>query len=78
MPGFIPDIKEVAATWLKNGYTILPLTEQHIFAYQSIIFFEEHRDPFDRFIIAVAKEEKFMVMTVDKKFQLYTSLIEII
>ncbi len=78
LPDFVPEIDEVAALWMKNGYEILPLTDNHIFTYKSIPLLEEHRDPFDRFIIATAKEENFVVMTVDKKFQLYTSIIQVI
>jgi len=78
LPGFVPNINEAADLWIKNGYEILPLTDTHIFAYQLIPFFEEHRDPFDRFIIATTKEEGFTVMTADSKFQLYTSFIKVI
>ena len=78
LPDFVPNINEVAALWMKNGYEILPLTDNHIFTYQSIPFLEEHRDPFDRFIIAAAKAENFVVMTEDKKFQLYSSIIQVI
>ncbi len=78
LPDFVPAIDQVAATWLKNGYEILPLTEQHIFSYKSIPFIPEHWDPFDRFIIAIAKDENFMIMTEDKKFRLYNSLIQLV
>lgn len=78
LPDFVPDINQVAALWLKNGYEILPLSEKHIFSYTSVPFFQEHRDPFDRFIIAIAKEENFVVMTEDSKFHLYTSIIQLV
>lgn len=78
LPEFVPDITEVAAQWVTNGFEILPLSEKQIYAYQTLPLFQEHRDPFDRFIISVALEEGFKVLTEDKKFGLYSSLIEII
>jgi PIN domain nuclease of toxin-antitoxin system len=78
LPGFIPEINQVAEKWLENGFEILPLSEKHILSYTSVPFYPEHRDPFDRFIIAVSKEEHFVIMTEDSKFRLYTSFIELI
>lgn len=63
---------------VKNGYEILPLSEKHIFSYAVVPFFQEHRDPFDRFIIAISKDENRVLMTEDSKFRLYTSFIELI
>ena len=78
LPDFVPDINRVAERWVENGYEILPLLEKHIFSYASVPFFQEHRYPFDRFIIAIAKEENFLVMTEDSKFRLYSSFIQLI
>jgi PIN domain nuclease of toxin-antitoxin system len=78
LPGFVPDITEVAAAWLKNGYEILPLSEKQIFSYNSVPFFQAHKDPFDRFIVAIAKEENLVLMTEDSKFHLYTSFIQLL
>jgi PIN domain nuclease of toxin-antitoxin system len=78
LPDFIPDINRVVEIWLENGYEILPLSEKHIFSYTSVPFLQEHRDPFDRFIIAVAKDENFAIMSEDSKFRLYSSFIQLI
>ncbi len=78
LPDFVPQLKEIASVWLKNGFEILPLSENHIFSYTSVPFFQEHRDPFDRLIIAIAKEEDFVIMTDDSKFRLYTPFIQLI
>lgn len=78
LPDFVPDIGEVANRWLKNGYEILHLSNDHIFAYQELPLFAEHKDPFDRFLIATALAEQMDVMTSDEKFKLYAPLINII
>jgi len=78
LPGFVPDIKAVANQLLTNGFELLKLTDEHIFEYQHLPLFAEHKDPFDRFLIAIAKQEGFTILTTDVKFQLYSSLIQLI
>ncbi|BAU52042.1 hypothetical protein MgSA37_00192 [Mucilaginibacter gotjawali] len=78
LPDFVPDIQMVADQLLANGFELLPLKNEHIFSYQHLPLFQEHRDPFDRFLIAIAKDENLTIVTTDDKFQLYSSLIEII
>lgn len=78
LPDFIPDIKMVANQLLDNGFELLKLTDEHIFSYQYLPLFQEHKDPFDRFLIAIAKHENFTIVTTDAKFQLYSSIIGII
>jgi PIN domain nuclease of toxin-antitoxin system len=37
---------------------------------------EDHRDPFDRLLIATAIEEGAAIITADEKFNLYADLIK--
>ena len=78
LPDFVPDISEVANRWLNNGYEILPISNEHIFAYQNLPLFGEHKDPFDRFLISTARFERMNIMTSDEKFNLYSSMISIL
>ena len=78
LPDFIPDIKEVIDQLLVNGFEPLKLTDGHITSYQNLPLFNEHKDPFDRFLIAIAKYETFIIMTTDIKFRLYSHLIQTI
>ncbi len=78
LPEFIPDISEVAIRWLNNGYEILPINNNHIFTYQNLPLFSDHKDPFDRFLISTARFEGMCIMTSDEKFNLYSSLVKII
>lgn len=57
---------------------ILPLQNEHIAAYEQIPFFDDHRDPFDRLILATALHEGWPVMTADPKFSWYKDQIEVI
>jgi len=78
LPDFVPDIKVVVDQLLSNGFELLKLSDQHIFEYQHLPLFQDHKDPFDRFLIAIAKIEKFTIITTDVKFQLYEPIVQVI
>ncbi|WP_374758115.1 PIN domain-containing protein [Fibrella forsythiae] len=40
--------------------------------------YEDHRDPFDRLLLATAQAEGFTLLSDDEKFERYASLIEMI
>src|SRR6202000_2155645 len=63
LPYFIPDIQAVINHIPLIGFELLPLKEAHITTYQHLPLFNEHRDPFDRFLIATAKAENLSIMT---------------
>ena len=63
----------------QKGFTMLPLEDKHLFAYFNCSFFtDQHRDPFDRCLVAIADCEQVGTITNDEKFQLYKSKINII
>ena len=78
LPDFIPDIKTVTEQFLSFGFELLPLSNDQIFAYQQLPLFTEHKDPFDRFLIAIAWHENLSIMSSDEKFKLYSSVITVI
>ncbi|MBX7234260.1 MAG: type II toxin-antitoxin system VapC family toxin [Caldilineales bacterium] len=47
----------------------LPIVERHVWALQSLPAY--HKDPFDRLLIAQAKVEQCLLVTVDPVFQHY-------
>lgn len=57
---------------------ILPLTNSHITYYDQIPFLENHRDPFDRMIIATAAVESMPIISFDRQFAVYEDLIKVI
>ena len=62
----------------QDGFNELPIANKHISAYEQVPFFEQHRDPFDRLILATALTENWPVISADEKFQLYNDIVEII
>jgi PIN domain nuclease of toxin-antitoxin system len=57
---------------------IIPLKNEHINIYNSIEFFENYRDPFDRLLISTAIFENIPFISSDEKFKNYTNIIELI
>ncbi|WP_426293087.1 type II toxin-antitoxin system VapC family toxin [Dyadobacter endophyticus] len=55
----------------KNGILTIDINAPQLKAYQSLPFIQEHRDPFDRLIIATALHEGFNIISNDPKFSLY-------
>lgn len=78
LPEFIVSIERLTEQLLLDGFTILPINNHHIFSYQSIPLFEDHRDPFDRFLLATALAEQMPVISADEKFPQYRPLITVI
>lgn len=60
-----------------DNFQILPIKNEHIAAYNKIPLFENHRDPFDRLLIATSFSEKIPLISGDKNFGLYKDLAEI-
>ena len=55
----------------------LAIRLSHVLAYSDIPLLTEHKDPFDRMIIATAFSENLPVITADEKFNWYPDLIKV-
>ncbi len=75
---FDKKIKDVVKELDNQGIKLLPLSDNHIENYQSVPLFPEHRDPFDRILIATALHEELSIITIDEKFENYKNIVEII
>ena len=62
----------------KDNIQLMPIEITHIEAYQNIPLFDNHRDPFDRFLLATCLAENIPVISADAHFKLYTSLIHLV
>lgn len=71
-------LEEIYKDTLSVDIKVLPISEFHIFEYQNIPIFDDHKDPFDKLIVATAITEDLEIITVDGKFALYGSLIKTI
>ena len=53
----------------QNGFTILPITHSYLAGIIDLPF--HHRDPFDRMLIAAAKEDGMTILTADENIYKY-------
>ncbi|MPR33696.1 type II toxin-antitoxin system VapC family toxin [Salmonirosea aquatica] len=78
LPDFIINLETFIETLVADGFTLLPVSNRHISTYQDIPLFDEHRDPFDRYIIATAHAEGLPLISADSQFERYESFISLI
>lgn len=78
LPEFSVLSGELIDTTRNDGFLILPTSFAHIAAYRRIPFYADHRDPFDRLILATALAEKIPVISADGNFGRYKDIVEII
>jgi PIN domain nuclease of toxin-antitoxin system len=77
LPEFTADISEVYHQAISDNFTYLPIKNQHLFSYRKIPLLENHRDPFDRLLLATAHEENAIMLSADNNFNLYVGLIKV-
>jgi len=75
LPDFLSDTNDVYKQAVMDDLVFLPIRNSHIYSYQQIPLKDEHRDPFDRLIIATAVQENAIILTVDKNFGLYSDIV---
>ena len=78
LPDFKSTIEEIYHQALSDNFNFLPITNQHIYNYCNIPLLRDHRDPFDRLLIATAMEEDAIMVTRDNNFRFYKDLIKIL
>ncbi|AUD05536.1 type II toxin-antitoxin system VapC family toxin [Spirosoma pollinicola] len=71
-------IHQIIQEALLSGFVWLPLGANHIESYQNIPFFDHHRDPFDRMLLAIALADGLKIISSDHNFPLYNDLVETI
>ncbi|MDR2164017.1 MAG: type II toxin-antitoxin system VapC family toxin [Clostridiales Family XIII bacterium] len=54
---------------LSNGFEVVPIKPEHLKLVEGLPF--EHRDPFDRLLVAVAAEERMAIVTTDPNISKY-------
>ncbi len=62
----------------QDKFQFLPISHNHFLAYDHVPLLSDHKDPFDRLIIATAISENLPIISADEKFKLYGSLIHLI
>jgi PIN domain nuclease of toxin-antitoxin system len=77
LPSFQATLADVYYQGLKDDFTFLSIQNNHIETYDQIPLLAEHRDPFDRLLLATAATEQLTIITADKNFRLYPKVVQI-
>lgn len=72
------NIEDYANELQRIGISLLPIKISHLDTYERIPLHSDHRDPFDRLLIATALYENLAIISVDEKFELYKDEIKIV
>ena len=75
---FNVSLPEFAEAIEATGFELLPLKNEHLFAYSKFDFPDNHRDPFDRMLVSVALYEKISLISKDEHFRHYENRIKIV
>ncbi len=78
LPMFYATVEQVYQQAIKDGFTFVTIQNQHIYNYSKVPLMEDHRDPFDRLLIATAIEENAIVLSADEKFSLYADVVKVL
>ena len=78
LPNFMVSVENFTQTLIDDDFSILSISNAHLFNYNRIPLYDDHRDPFDRFILATALTENMTIITADEKFKRYEPLIKVV
>ncbi|WP_221390534.1 PIN domain-containing protein [Dyadobacter sp. NIV53] len=70
-PDIVQELEEMSIV-------LLPINHSHISNYHRIPIISDHKDSFDRLLIATALTEELDIITVDEKFHYYKNQVKII
>lgn len=59
----------------ESAIKILAISELHLIDYWRVPLIKNHRDPFDRLLIATALHEQLDIITADEKFNYYKDYV---
>ena len=65
------EAEDVLVSLQEMSIDVIPVTEKHLAEYATLPIIKDHRDPFDRLIIAQAISDKATLVSSDLKFQWY-------
>lgn len=60
------------------GFTWLPIENAHILRLADLPSFDDHKDPFDRLLVAQSLSEPLILLTIDNKLARYGSTIRLL
>lgn len=78
LPNLSASLDDLILVAKQDKFRFLPMSQSYIANYETLPFFDHHKDPFDRLIIATALMENLPIISADEKFKLYLPMIQLI
>ena len=72
------DITKFARNVEQHGFEWLEIKNEHLTAVATLPTFEDHRDPFDRLLVAQSQTEPLTLVTADSRLSRYGSTVHVI
>lgn len=72
------DMAKFASNVEKHGFIWLDIKNEHLLAVAALPVFNDHRDPFDRLLVAQSQTEPLVLLTADSKLARYGSAVRVV
>ncbi len=64
-------IKGIVNECSTDGISIIPLNARHLDIMLKVVFYDDHKDPFDRLLLSTAMSEQMTLISTDQKMKRY-------
>ena len=72
------NIEQFAGNVEKHGFEWLIIKNAHLLAVAELPLIEDHKDPFDRLLVAQSSNEPLLFLTADKRLARYGETVKVI
>lgn len=72
------NIERFAENIEKHGFEWLDIRNAHLLAVTTLPLFPDHRDPFDRLLVAQSQSEPLMLLTADARLGRYGKVVRVL
>ena len=72
------DLARFCKRIVADGFSWLPIETEHVLTVVALPTFDDHKDPFDRLLVAQSISEPLILLTADKKLARYGSTIRVV
>jgi PIN domain nuclease of toxin-antitoxin system len=78
LPDLLASLEDIITVANEDGFSFLAISHSHLKYYENVPLLAEHKDPFDRLLIAVALAENITLISSDEKFVQYIPQLKLI
>lgn len=72
------DIEKFATSVVNTGFEWLDIRHAHLITVAALPLFNDHKDPFDRLLVAQSQSEPLLFLTADQKLARYGETVRVL